>query len=295
MSAGSEANTISINFRDSLLALFAVFVLGLNVIAIKVAVADMPPLFVTGIRFTIVSMVAVWFFPIPRTLWKPILILSVIQGLIHHGVMFIGMTGVDVAIGAIVMQLSIPFAVLMAWLVLGETFGWRRTVGITTALGGVAILVGEPQVQSAWFFVLLLIISSAAWAYANIHVKRMGDVNIMQIIVWMSVLATPQLFIASAFLETGQIEALYTAPLKAWGGVLFSALGSTLVGYGIWYNLIAKYSVSQIAPLGLLNPVIAVTAGVILLDEVLSIQKVIGGCVILIGVMIIQLRTKRLK
>jgi O-acetylserine/cysteine efflux transporter len=281
------------SLRDIGLALLSVVVLGLNMVAIKVAVSDVPPLFVTGLRFFVVSAIMVWFFPIPKNMWKPIIIFSVAQGLIHHGIMFIGMTGVDAAVGAIIVQLSVPFAVLMAWLMLGENFGWRRTMGIVVSMVGVAILAGEPTVRSAWFFVLLLIVSTFAWAYANIHVKRMGVINILQIITWMAIFATPQLFIASAILETGQFDAIAAAPLKVWGAIFYSALGSTIFAYGIWFKLIAKYDVIQIVPFGLLNPISAVIAGVVLLGETLNEQKIIGGIVVLIGVAIIQLRQRK--
>lgn len=280
-------------FRHALLALASVIVLGINVVAIKVAVTHVPPLFVTGLRFALVGLLLVWFFPVPRGQWTGIMIFSVAQGLVHHGLMFIGMTGVDAAVGAIVMQLCIPFAAIMAWFLLGEHFGWKRMAGIAVSFLGVVILAGEPQVKSAAFYVVILLLSATAWGYANIHIKRMGDINILQITAWMSLLATPELMLASAMLESGQWEALLAAPPVMWVCLLYMSLGATVIAYGIWYKLLARYDVTQIVPFALLNPVTAVIAGVVILDEALTWRKVVGGIIVLAGVAIIQMRWRR--
>lgn len=279
--------------RHSLLALMTVILLGLNVIAIKVAVGHVPPLFVTALRFTLVGALLVWFFPVPRGQWAAIAIFSVAQGLVHHGLMFVGMTGVDAAVGAIVMQLCIPFAAVMAWFLLGEHFGWRRTVGIAVSFLGVVILAGEPQVKSAALFVGVLLLSAAAWGYANIHVKRMGEINILQITAWMSVFAAPELFVTSAIMEAGQWDALLAAPPEFWLCLVYMSLGATVVAYGFWYRLLAQYDVTQILPYALLNPVTAVIAGVVILGEAVTWQKVVGGIIVLAGVVIIQVRWRR--
>ncbi len=281
------------SWRHALLALLSVVVLGINVVAIKVAVGHAPPLFVTALRFALVGLVLVWFFPVPRGQWKNIIIFSLVQGLVHHGIMFIGMTGVDAAIAAIVMQLCTPFAAIMAWSMLGEHFGWRRAVGIAVSLSGVVVLAGEPEVRSAAFYIGLLLLSAAAWGFANIHVKRMGDINILQITAWMSLLAAPELFIASALLEQGQWQALMSAPDIFWVCLVFMSLGATVIAYGIWYNLLARYDVVQIVPYALLNPVTGVAAGALLLDEALGWQKILGGLIVLAGVAIIQVRWRR--
>lgn len=280
-------------FRHILQALLSVVVLGINVVAIKVAVAYVPPLFVTALRFSLVGLVLVWFFPVPKGQWRNIIIFSIAQGLVHHGVMFIGMTEVDAAIGAIVMQLCTPFAAILAWGMLGEHFGWRRMLGIATSLVGVAVLTGEPAVQSSAFYIALLLLSAIAWGFANIHVKRMGDINILQITAWMSLFAAPELFVASAVMEQGQWESLMNAPSVFWICLVFMSLGATIIAYGIWYKLLARYDVVQIAPFALLNPLTGVVAGVLLLDEALGWQKIAGGLIVLAGVTVIQVRWRR--
>ena len=280
-------------FRDLILASLAVVVLGVNIVAIKLAVGFAPPLLVTGLRFLAVGLALAWFFPFPKQLWRQVLVLSVVQGLIHHGLMFIAFEGVDAVVAAIIIQLGSPFAVIFAWVILGEKFGLWRTTGMSIALACVVVLAGQPDVWSANTSVLLLVISVMAWGYANIHVKRMGDINILQVMTWMSVFSAPQLLLSSWVMETGQWDAIVAAPLLFWGCVLYVSLGATVTGYGIWYYLLREYKVAQIVPFALLQPVVGVLAGIFILGETLSWEKATGGVIVLFGVAIVQIRSSR--
>lgn len=279
--------------RDLFLAAFAVLVLGVNFVAVKTAVGYIPPLFLTGVRFSLVAVVLVWFFPLPRGMWFPIFIFSLAQGLLHHGLMFTGMVGMDAAITAIVMQLCTPFAAGFAWIMLGERFGWRRSSGVAIALFGVSLIAGQPEIWQANLSLVLLVFSAMCWGYASVYVKRLGNINILQVTAWMAVFATPELFIASAFLETGQFDALMNAPSIVWFCLAYMSLGATVLGYGIWYYLLQHYDVAQIIPFALLNPVIGVVSSIVLLGEVVTWEKAIGGVIVLVGVAIIQLRWHR--
>ena len=58
------------------------------------------------------------------------------MGTFHFGLFFIGISGVEASVAAIVFQLGIVFSVLFARLFLGEVFGVRRTIGMVVAFGG---------------------------------------------------------------------------------------------------------------------------------------------------------------
>lgn len=278
--------------RDLALAAFAILVLGINVPVVKVIVGLAPPVFVTGLRFVLVGLVLSWFFPFPKRHWRQVVILSVVQGVLHHGIMFLGTAGVDATVAAIVLQLGSPFALIAAWLILHERFGPVRLAGMIGAFAGVLILVGEPAVWQANVSVMLLVVSSMAWALANIQIKKMGAVDALQMTVWMSVFAAPQLLVVSWVFETGQWDAVVSAPWIFWACLIYTALGATVIGYGLWYHLLRRYDVSQIVPFSLMQPVVGVLSSVLLLGDVLTANKVIGGIVVLIGVAVIQMRSR---
>lgn len=281
------------SLRDLVLVSIATLLFGVNMVAIKLAVGYAPPIFVTALRFAVVAGVLVWFFPpwkLPKTLWVGVIVFSVVQGLLHHGALYIGLVGIDAAVGSILLQLGTPFAVIFAWVLLGEKFGWRRGLGMGVAFLGVAVLIGQPEVWSASYHVAIMVLSALCWGFVNVYMKRLGKVNILQLTAWYAFFAVPQLLITSAIFETGQIDAMMAAPLDFWLLVCYMGLGSSVVAYGIWYYLLGQYSIAQMIPFALLNPVIGTVSGVLLLGEIMTFEKIMGSVIVLLGVAFIQFR-----
>jgi len=67
-------------------------------------------------------------------------------------------------------------------------------------------------------------------------------------------------------------------------------LGVSIFGHGMFYDLMKRYEVTQIAPLTLMTPVWAVVIGSALLHEPLTPQLLTGGALALTGVFMIAIR-----
>jgi len=275
------------------LALIATFFLGTNMVAVKIGVAHFPPVFMMAIRFTLVTLVLVWFVKPPTGEWWPLFGISVTMGTLHFGLFFAGIAGTDAAVTAIIFQLGIPFGVMFAWVLLGERFGWRRGGGIAVAFLGVALIAGSPESRSSLFHMGLVFASVMAWGLAAVQIKKLKDVDAMSLAAWMALFSTPQLFIVSLILESGQWESVATAQLLHWAVLAYAALGASIIGYGLWYFLISKYDVSLILPFALLNPVFAIVAAMIILDEAMTPVRIAGAVLTLIGVAVVQLRGRQ--
>lgn len=57
---------INVPLRDLLLGLFVIAIWALNIIVIKVGVAELPPLLMTTLRFMLVALLLVPFYPVAR-------------------------------------------------------------------------------------------------------------------------------------------------------------------------------------------------------------------------------------
>ena len=277
---------------DYFLVFLSTFILGVNYVAVKIGVAEFPPLFMVAMRFTIVAAILIWFAKPPKHYFPKVLLFSVTMGTLHFGLIFIGFQHVDASLVAIIFQLGVPFSVIFARIFLGEMFGWRRWLGIAIAFSGAAVLVGAPQSDSNLIYILILLVSITAWAIGSIQIKTMPGYDAISLSAWMTLLSAPQLYLLSAIFETGQIESLSQASLNAWGGLAFSAIGASIIGYGLWYYLIGKYSVSRVLPFGFLLPFFGVLSAIIFLGERLSPISIVGGALILGSVLFIQLRSR---
>lgn len=274
--------------KDWLLALTVVTLWGLNFIAVKVAVQTVPPFLLTGIRFALVAVVLAPLFRPTRAQLPGIVGIAAVLGVGHFGLMFVGLTGMDAASAAIITQLGVPFSALLAWLAFGEKLGLGRGLGLLLAFSGVALLAGEPNLTSM-APMGVLVAAMLAWAVSNVQVKRLGEINPLALNGWMALFAAPMLVVLSAAVESGhaQLPARLMADWRPWAGLAYTVLASSLIAYTLWYGLLARHPMNRVVPITLLGPVVAVIAGVVLLGEALSWQKLVGGALTLVGVAVV--------
>jgi O-acetylserine/cysteine efflux transporter len=272
------------------LALLVMVLWGFNFVAAKWGLEELPPLVLTSLRFLMVALVLVWFVPRPRGRMAEVAALSVTMGSLHFGLAYIGLQGVDASVAAVAMQIQVPFAALLAWLFLGDSLGLRRAAGMAVAFLGIVLIAGEPRTESSLVSLALVIGASALWAVGAIQVKRFGPTNVLALNAWISLLAAPQMMLASAVLEADQWQAVASAGWKGWGGAVYAAVGSTIVGFGLWYRLLARHPVNQTTPFALLIPFLGVAFSVLFLGEPLTWALVAGGLLTVAGVAAIVLR-----
>ncbi|MCW8904392.1 DMT family transporter [Sedimenticola sp.] len=279
---------------DLLQALAAVIIWGFNFVVIKVAVTEIPPLALTALRFAWVALLIAPFFRPTRAQFGSIAALALVLGFGHFGMLFIGLRGADAATTALMIQLGIPFSVILSTLLFADILGKVRIFGMAMAFSGAALLAGEPEGGTP-LALLSLLVSAFCWAWANVLIKRRSDIHPLTIIGWMSLLAMPILIVASALFESGQLTAIQTASGNAWAALGYIVIGSSIIAYYLWYRLIARLSINQVVPFSLLAPLLGVAAGILILDEAFTLYKAIGGTMTIAGVALIEIRQARLR
>lgn len=278
--------------KDLALALLVVAIWGFNFIVIKVGTAQFPPFFLTALRFALVAVMVVPFFP--RIRWhhlKWMLVLSVTFGSLHFGLLFRGMAELDAATTAILIQLGVPFSTLLAVFFLKDRLGAWRVGGLGLAFAGAAVLAGQPHLPALLPF-LLLLISAFAWAVSNLLIKKVEGMNPLAITGWVSLLTAPQALVWSLLFESGQREAMQTADLWGWGALLYVAFAASIVAYSLWYRLLSQHSINTLVPLTLLAPIIGMLAAVPFLGETLTWHNLAGAALTLSGVGLILWRNR---
>jgi O-acetylserine/cysteine efflux transporter len=293
-SRSSPAAPGGLGLRDSGLAIFVMAIWGYNFVVAKTGLEELPPIFMMGLRFALSAGLLVPFVTMPRGRMKEVAALSVTLGAAHFSMMFTGLKTVDASTAAIAVQLQVPFSALLATVLLADPPGWRRTAGMVVAFGGVMLIAGEPRFEGTLWALGLVIGAAFVWAVGNVQVKKMGGIDEMALLAWMSVMAAPQLFLISFLLEDGQIAAAQAATWRGWGAVAYQAVAVVAISYGIWYRLLAKHSVSAAVPYTLLVPFFGVACAVVFLGESLTPRIIAGGLITIAGVAIIILRRPHL-
>lgn len=281
--------------RHFFLILMVVTIWAFNNVAIKWALLDLPPLFLTFLRFVVVALIIVPFTRITLAQLRFLIPLAFTFGFMHFSLLFVGMKYTDAGTGAIVVQLGTPFAMILAMIILKEKLTLIQMAGIALSLTGVVVLAGSPTIP-AWWVLCLLLCSAAGWAISNMIVKQSPAIKPLTMTGWLCFFAIPMVGAASFFLETDQINSLVHSTWRGWFGILYSAIASSIVAYSLWYSLLRSYNVNLIMPYSLLTPVLAVIMGVVVLGDSMNIFKVTGSLLVVAGtaIAVINLRNLRM-
>ncbi|MFZ4125282.1 MAG: DMT family transporter [Rickettsiales bacterium] len=279
-----------------LAAITVSFCWGANFTASKFAMEYFPPFLTILIRFVGLSVVLLPFIvrqKIPNL--KDMLILSLLYITCHFAMIFFAMyVGLSVTSAIIATQLGVPFSSMLAAIFFKDYLGPWRTAGLALAFAGVVVVAGAPDVADHSLAFGIGLVGALGWAASNIHMKRMASASVTATLFWPGVFAIPQMAILSLLFESGQVAALQNAAWTAWAGVTYSALMSSIVGYGLWTWLLARYAVNQVVPYSLLVPVFGISCGMIFFGERMTAELVVGALLTVAGVAIITLRRPKL-
>ncbi|MDZ7622145.1 MAG: DMT family transporter [Candidatus Competibacteraceae bacterium] len=236
---------------------------------------------------------------LPFLRWIPgrmggVLGIAAVQGVLHFSLIFAGLEASgDIASVAIASQLYVPFSALLAVVLLGETLGRRRVLGIAAAFGGVLVIGFDPIVFHHLDALFLITAGAAAMAVATIQMRQLRGVGVFALQAWIALCAMPALAVLSLLFEQDHWTAISTASGLELAAPVYSAVGASLIGHGIVYYLLGRYPVGVTTPLMLLAPVLAVAFGVLLWGDALSWKLILGGAMTLAGIAIINLPMPR--
>ena len=294
-SAASEIDSAAIAGRDLALLIGMNLIWGLNLIASKIGVAQLPPVFFTALRFGALGLLLIPFLRLHRGQMKNLMAAVVFTGPLTFALLFVGVFLVaDASMVAIASQMGVPFSTLLSVWLLGETIRWRRRLGIALAFAGIALIGFDPRAFTYWEGLVLVVLSCFIGSLGLIFVKRLHDIKALELQAWIGVVGGPTLLIFSLITETNQIEATLNADWQAWGALFFTTVMSSLIAHTGWYYLVSRYPVTSLSPLTLLSPLFGVFFGVTLLNDQLTWRMLLGGAITLAGVFIVLIREKRL-
>ena len=267
---------------------------GFNIIAIKLCVDRFPPVFLSFMRFLIVG-IAVWpWLRVRRGEMRWLLTAAICSGGLQFALMFSGVAlSGSMSSVAITSQLGVPFATLLSVMLLGEQIHWRRWLGIGLAFAGVLVLGFSPEVLASPRGLLIIVLAAFIGAIGLIAVKRVRELEPLELQAWLAWASLPFLLPLTFMLESGQLESLRQADFIDWSALFYSAVLASLFAHTAYFALIRRYPVSSVAPVTVLSPLFSVLFSVLLLGDVLDWRMVAGGLMTLSGVAVIVTRERR--
>ncbi|MDH5453559.1 MAG: EamA family transporter, partial [Paracoccaceae bacterium] len=224
--------------REIAMALAVPLIWGMGFVFAKAAIGHFPPILLMALRFTLTALATVWFAPIPRAQLWPLFWIAIIAAAIQYSLTFSGLKHLDAGMAALIVQLEVPFLVLLGALILKERPSARKWLGIAVAFVGVGLIAGQVEFKGEWIAVFMVVGGAFTWALGQVFIRRLKDISGASVTAWIAVFASGQLFVMSALFETGQRQAVLDAGWVVWGAVAYLGLVMTALGYFLWNTLI---------------------------------------------------------
>jgi len=276
--------------QDIFLAILVAFIWGINFVVIKIGLNSFPPLLFTSLRFLFAAFPIVFFVRRDKIGWKWVIPIGIFLGIITFGLLFVGMyEGVSSGLSSIILQVQVPFTIILSILLLKNKPTVVQLIGIILAFCGIGLLVYANYQSSTVVGLVLIVVAGFSWAIANLLMKLAGKIDMFKLIVWISIVPPIPLFLLSLFFEKGQIEAITHISILGIGSILFVSWISTIFAFSIWGKLLSKYQAQQITPFALLVPIFGIIFGNILLQEKLDMIEIIACGLVFFGLLIIVL------
>lgn len=280
--------------RDLAVAALMNLLWGMNIIAVKMAVTEIPPLTAAFLRQSIVLVVCLsWLRIVPGRMTQ-LLGLGLLTGAAFFLVINLSMAvATNVSALAIAGQLGVPFSMLLAVIVFKERIHKYRIAGVALSLAGVVILVFDPAVANEMPGIALTALASLIWAGSSLIQRNLKGVPVMTMYAWIGLIGAFLLAPIVLIFEPEGMRAIPHIPLKSFGWVAFSAIGSTLIGHGSMSWLLQRHPVASVTPLTLASPVLSVIFASWFFRTPLTPLMILGGIVALVGVGIVTIRSAK--
>ena len=284
------------SFRDILIAISVPILLGFGFVIAKPAMEYFPPYLLMGMRFTIPALILVWWFPIPKGLFLDLFKVSFIGNTLQYGLTYNGLNIIDASSAVLLIQLEVPFGILIAFFLLKEIPSIKNIIGLVIAFFGVFILTGAPNLEGKYFGVLLTLSGAFTWSLGAVMAKPLSKkIGAFALMTWLAVFSGPMLILISVIVNGNPIQYILFANFYSWLTVIYLGFFMQPAAYGAWYYVLSKYPVNKVMPVLLLLPITGLITAIFLLGEDPPKQVFLGGTVIVFGVGMILLGKKKNK
>ncbi len=284
--------------RDWLSALVVIVVWGLNFVVMKWGLATLSPLLLCALRFVAASLPFVWFVRRPQALpWWLLAAYGLVQGVGQFGLLFTGMKlGMPAGMASVVLQVQAFITMLLAAAFMGEKPQRWQWWGLVCAIAGLALIGaahGDSPAEMTLAGFLITVGAAAMWSSSNLLTRKAaqyGAYTPVGFIVWTSLFPILPLLALSVGVDGVDAVALQLQGIgwRELGVIAYLALLSTLLGYGLWTQLLQRYAASTVAPLSLLVPVIGLLSALLLLGERPTMWQWVGTLGVLVGMVVNQ-------
>jgi len=229
-------------------------------------------------------------FKIDRGDWGQFAVLGFLGVALNQFLYLYGLRFTTAANGSLLYASTPAFVLLLSHFLLKERITAKKTIGITVAFIGIAIVIFERGIDLSSTYALgnlIILIAVVAWTLSMILGKQMiikhGALQMTTAMMTVGAIIFSPLGIYSTTSSSFAHLSLFH-----WAGILYLAFGTSILGYLLWYHALGRIEASKVAVFANAQPVVAALLSLIFLDYSLTTAFVIGTIVTISGIVVTQ-------
>jgi len=284
--------------RDTALAVLVALLWGTNFVAIRTGLDSVPPLLFLAVRFVVVCVPAVFLVRRPALPWRDLALIGLFTSLGQFALMYVSLhLGMPPGLASLVLQAQVLLTVVIAAVWLRERPSAAQRVGVALGGAGLLTIAAGRGLSAPLLPLVVLVLAAVSWAIGNVLTRRAGALGPgsgLGVVVW-SGLVVPLPALALSLLLEGPDAIGHALTHVQWPALVstaYTAYLSSLVGYGIWNTLLARYPVARVTPFAMLVPVFGMAAAGLVYAERPHPLELVGGVLLIGGVAVAVLRRR---
>ncbi|HVJ44609.1 MAG TPA: EamA family transporter [Dongiaceae bacterium] len=272
---------------DVCLAIFVQVLWGGVLTLAKPLVGQLPPILLMAVSYSLAGLVLFPVAPRLRTRPRHLVVISLTAGTIQAAMLLSGLKLLPASMAMLILQLQIPFAALLSWIVGRDKPSLRNWIGMALVLIGIAVVIGRPSGEGRLLGILLVGFSGAFWASGQVGIAVWSRDSGLAVYAGLLRYAAPQLWLTSLVFEGNPVPALQSIGAESWIAILILAFLGCVLPYALWYRLLMRYRVDEVMPFSVLMPVVGVILSIVELGEPITEGLIIGGGILTVGLAVI--------
>jgi drug/metabolite transporter (DMT)-like permease len=268
---------------------------GLNQVAVKIAIAEIPPFAQAAVRsFGALIIVAAW------ARWRGVPLLSrdgtLAAGLVAGALfalefilMYGGLVFTTASRSALFLYTA-PFFIALGARAIGERLVPLQWVGLVLSFAGVAVALGVPGPEAdLWMLVgdVMLIGAGAAWGTTTLVIRatRLATAPAEKTLAYQLAVSGPILALCS--LVVGERLA-GTPSVTSLSWLAYQTIWVVGITYLIWFGMIRTYATSRLSAFTFLTPLFGVTAGHVMLGDPITPAFALAAALVIAGLVLVN-------
>jgi drug/metabolite transporter (DMT)-like permease len=277
------------------LAFFAIYILwGTTFLAIRIAVAELPPLFAAGARFFTAGVLLFAFMRIKgeagpsKKQWRNLLLMGLLMFVAEYGPLFWAEKYVPSGIAS-VLEATIPLITLALEMLILRQRRFRWTVVVSTLLGfsgvGVLLLPSAQGHMAVWPCVAILA-GAVTWSLGSVLTRSMDLPKSRPLTAGAAMMLGGGILLALSA-SIGEMHPLPHVSLRAGLALLYLIVCGSLLAFTAFVWLLGRMPATRVASHAYVNPIVAVALGYFVGGEAITLRTLAGTAVVIASVFLI--------